>query len=285
MGTVITLTAGDLVLVITGDRPFEGLTYNKLDSWYDLPAVDVGFVKRPGAPGAFEPEQTFPDEATISIEGDYFGSSRADALLMRERILELYNDGRSIGIEVADDLRTTRRTVKVANIDLPWTIHPEFAYKVDLKAADPRRYADAVTVTTPLASSDGVGLSLPLVLPMDFGAVPVNGRLTVANPGNAATVTTFTVRDGSMPDGFVLVNVDTGQRLTYVGPVVSGTTVTLDARMRAAFINGTSPGGRYLSAPEWWSVPKRKSVTVQFLARGPVTGTPTLSAATSPAYY
>lgn len=285
MGTSITLTGDGLTVVITGDRPFEGLTYNRIDGWYDLPAVDLGLEKRPGAPGAFAPAQSFPDEATIGIEGDYFGSSRADALLMRETLLELYNNGRPVVVAVADDLRTTRRECMVANVDIPFTIHPDFKYSIDLKAADPRRYGDPLIVTTPLASSVGVGEDFPLTFPLDFGAAPIDGRIAIANPGNTDTITTFTVSGGSMPDGFVLVNVDTGQRLTYVGPVVSGTTVTLDTRMRAAFINGLYPGSRYLSAPDWWSVPKRKGVTVQFLARGPATGTPTVSATTSPAYY
>jgi hypothetical protein len=284
-GTTIRIIADSIAIEITGDMPYVGLTYNRLDGWYDLASVDSGFVKRPGAPGAFAPAQTFPDEAAIGIEGDYFGSDRADALLMREAILELYNEGRPVVVEVADDLRTTRREAWVANIDIPWTIHPDFKYSIDLKAEDPRRYADAVTVSTGLASSAGVGLDIsPLVLPLDFGATPSNGRVTITNPGNADTVTTFTVTDGDMPDGFVIVNVDTGQRLTYVGPVAAGTTITVDTRIRAAFINIDSPS-RYLSAPEWWGVPRRGGVTVQFLARGEVTGTPTLWAATSPAYY
>lgn len=285
MSTDITLSGDGLTVVITGDRPFEGLTYDRIDGWYDLPDVDLDFEKRPGAPGAFAPMQAFPGEATISIEGDYFGSTRADALLMRETLLELFNNGKPLTMAVADDLRTTRREVMVANIDIPFTIHPDFTYKVDLKAADPRRYGDAQTVATPLASSVGIGLDLPLTLPLVLGSTPVDGRLSIANPGNTDTVTSFTVRDGSMPDGFVLVNVATGQRLTYVGPVVSGTTVTLDTRMRAAFVNDLYPGSRYLSAPEWWAVPKRKTLAVQFLARGPVTGNPTLYATTSPAYY
>ncbi|MFM9587231.1 hypothetical protein ACKI11_47015, partial [Streptomyces caniscabiei] len=84
--------------------------------------------------------QTFPDATAISIEGQYVGASRADGLAMRERLAALYNDGRPVQMTVADDLRTTTREVLVAGISLPWTIHQEFKFSIDMQAADPRRY-------------------------------------------------------------------------------------------------------------------------------------------------
>ena len=284
MGTVITLTAGTLVAVITGDGVFEGCTYDKLEGWYGLDGVDLALVTRPNAPGAFAPVQTFPDAKAISIEGQYFGASRADGLAMRERLAALYNDGRPVQMTVADDLRTTFREVLVAGVSLPWTIHQEFKFSIDMQAADPRRYEAEVGVRTGLAQP-GTGLSWPIVWPLDFGVVGVNGRVDVSNPGNTETVSRFVVSGGEMPDGFEIVNVTTGERLTYVGPLVVGTTVTLDAKTRTALINGSGPGSRYLSSPEWWSVPPRSSVEIQFLARGSATGTPRLDVYTAPAHY
>lgn len=284
MGTVITLTAGTLVVVVTGDGVFKGCTYDKLEGWYGLDGVDLALVTRPNAPGAFAPVQTFPDAKAISIEGQYFGASRADGLAMRERLAALYNDGRPVQMTVADDLRTTTREVLVAGVSLPWTIHQEFKFSIDMQAADPRRYEAEVSAGTGLAQP-GTGLSWPIVWPLDFGVVGVNGRVDVSNPGNTETVSRFVVSGGEMPDGFVIVNVTTGERLTYVGPLVVGTTVTLDAKMRTALINGSGPGSRYLSSPEWWTVPARSSIEIQFLARGAVTGTPRLDVYTAPAHY
>lgn len=284
MGTTITLAAGSTTVVITGNGVFTGCTYDKLEGWYGVDQVDLALVSRPGAPGAFAPAQTFPDARAISIEGDYFGSSRADGLAMRENLAALYNDGKPVRMTVADDLRTTYRDVLVAAVTFPWTIHPEFEFAIDVSADDPRRYGEEITQSTTLAAP-GPGLPYPIVYPVDYGAAGVNGRIVIANPGNTETITRYVVGDGEMPDGFEIVNVSTGERLTYVGPVTVGATITVDTSTRTAFINDSGPGSRFLASPQWWSIPPRSSVEVQFVARGPVAGTPRLYTFTAPAYY
>jgi hypothetical protein len=305
MGTVITIEADDHTVTLYGDTPELGPVYNKLEGWYGTPGVDLDFVKRPLAPGAFEPEQTFPDEAVISIEGTNVGTpwamTRAAALQLREDLTELYNEGRSVKVTVADDLRTTFRYCKVEAVGLPWSIHSDFDFSIDMKAADPRRYSEPVSVSTGLASAGsglllpfdegtGVGLKLPSDetptpdLGLDLGTLGTNGRLVVTNPGNVATVSVFEVTGGDMPDGFEVVNIATGERLVYLGAVSAADTITLDGNTQTVFINGTAPGGRWLATSQWWSVPKRSSIEVAFLSRGATTGTPTLTATTSPAY-
>lgn len=305
MGTTVTFLTDYATVVLTGDRPDLGPTYDRIVNWYAGMDTDLGFEKRPDAPGAFAPEQVFPDEAIISIEGGkYFGPDRATSLLMRETLGMLYNDGRPYTVIVADDLRTTTREVMVERVDIPWSIHPDFTFSIDMRAADPRRYGPVVATETTLAAP-GSGLALPsnegagvgLALPsdetptpdlgLDLGTLGVDGRLTITNDGAVETVSTFVVdpQGGSMPDGFVVVNVTTGQRLTYIGAVDGVTTVTLDGAVRNAFLNNDYPAGRWLQSPEWWAVPPRSSLQVAFLARGPVTGTPRLTALTAPAYY
>lgn len=263
-------------------------------------------MKRPGAPGAFAPEQTFPDEKVVSIEGTNVGTpfsvSRAAALQLREDLTALYNNGRPIIMSVADDLRTTWREVMVASIGFPWSIHSDFDFTIDVKAADPRRYSTASVVSTGLQSpgsglqlpfneATGVGLELPSDetptpdLGLDLGTLGTSGRLIVTNDGNTETFSEFAVTGGSMPDGFVAVNVATGERLTYLGPVNSGDVITLDGATQTAFINGATPAGRWLASPQWWSVPPRSSLEIAFLALGATTGTPTLTATTFHAYY
>lgn len=284
MGTTITIASAQTTLTITGDRPYEGCTYDRLDGWYGIENVDAPFSRRPNAVGSFAPRQTFQGERTVSIEGDYFGASRADALAMRERIDSLYGGGTEVLITVADDLRTTSRRAFVMAVTIPWTIHQEFPFTIDLRAADPRRYAAAVTASTGLAAA-GTGMSYPVVYPVDYGVASVSNRLVITNPGNAETVSRYTVTGGDMPDGFDIVNVATGQRISYVGPVAAGSTITIDTATRSAFINGTGPGSRYLSSPQWWSVPPGASLELGFLSRGSVSGNPTLAVTTAPAYY
>lgn len=302
MGTTITLTGDIVTLTITGDGIYTSCTYDRLDGWYGDVDVDLGLVKRPNAPGAFAPEQVFPGEAVISIEGDYFGADRQAALRMREDLTALYNEGRPITMTVADDLRTTHREVLVARVGLPWTIHPEFEFSIDMTAPDPRRYADPVTVGTTLAVA-GSGLQLPsneatgvgLLLPsnetpnpdlgIDFGTVSTSGRVTVTNQGNTATTSKMVVSGGSMTDGFDIVNVATGQRLSYIATVPTGSTVTIDGDLRTAFINDFGPAGRWLVAAQgWWTTPARSSHELAFIARGATTGNPRLDAITASAF-
>ncbi len=120
---------------------------------------------------------------------------------------------------------------------------------------------------------------------LSYGILVSNGRVTVSNPGTAATVSTYVISGGGMIGGFALVNVATGEQLIYMGDVAANTTVTLDTRTQTAFINGTGPGGRFLSNPAWWNVPKGASLDVQFVALGATTGTPRVDITTTPAYY
>jgi hypothetical protein len=293
MGTVITFSAPGLTpVVITGDRPEEGFTYDELTDWYGVSNVDTGFQKKPNAPGAFAPGKTSPGELVISVEGQRFGVNRAAGLQDREDLAAIYNDGEPITMTVADDLRTTSREVYVKAVIFPWTIHPNFHYTIDVEAADPRRYGTATRVSSTLAVA-GSGLKLPeqvspnigLKFPINFGSTPNDGRVNVANIGNASTVSRYTLSGGEILEGFALVNVDTGERLTYLGPLASGTTVELDSLTETAFINGSAPAGRYLASPEWWAIPPRGSVTLQFIALGATTGTPRLDVDTAPAFY
>lgn len=283
MPTVITLTTPSDEVVITGTGVYEGPTYDKLVGWYGVDA-DLRFEKRPSAPGSFAPVRSYANERAVSVEGQYFGSSVADALTMRERLLGLYADGEPVTMTVVDDLRSTSREVYIADVKMPWSARQEFRYTIDAVAADPRRYGQPGSDSTGLRAP-GDGLAFPLTFALDFGAVGEDGRVTIVNGGNAATSSEFTVGGGEMLDGFVLANVETGQRITYIGPVAAGTTVVIDTALRTAFINGTSPGSRYLSAPQWWDVPAKATRSVQLLARGPVTGSPTLTAVTASAYY
>jgi hypothetical protein len=335
---------------ITGTGVYEGYTYDKLEGWYGLPDVDLRMKKRPNQPGAFSIDKTTPAQATISIEGQYFGTSEVDALRARERLLAIYADGRALTMKVDDSLRTTSRVVQVASIDIPWTARPEFKWTIDLEAADPKRYAAPVTVTNGLALAgsglsfesgtpiytpfnlvesptgsgyyapgplvettpgsgyyapggltespagsgyyatagvavSGIAFGLDLDFGLDFGTTPNDGRITVVNDGTTEATSTYVISGGSMPDGADIVNIATGERLTYIGPIVEGTYLEFDPRTQAVFLNGANPMGRYLPNPAWWVVPAGGRLEIQFVARGPVTGAPVLSATTAPAYY
>jgi hypothetical protein len=284
VGTTITFTTPVVEVVITGDTPYATCTYDALIDWYGVEAP-INFEKRPSGPGSFAPKQTYPSELVVSVEGQFYGATRAAAIAMREDLALLYNDGEPITMTVADDLRTTSREVLIAAVEFPWTIHPEFNFTIDAAARDPRRYGEEIAQPVGLAVA-GTGMAWPIAWPLDWGSIGTSGRILVSNPGNAATPLRFVVDgSGEMPDGFDVVNVTTGERIAYLGPVGAGNEVTVDGALRGAFINGTGPGSRWLSSPQWFDVPKRSTIEIAFLARGATSGTPTLTVYTSPAYY
>lgn len=283
MGTTITFETGSITIAITGDQPYMGCTYNKLIDWYGVNGVTMPYAARPYSHGSYGATSSHLDDLRISVEGDYFGADRADALRMREDLAMLYNDGRDVKMTVADDLRTTWRMVKVESVELPWTIHPEFAFTIDVSAADPLRYGEPKVARTELASLVS-GMSWPVKFPLAWGERGEEGRLIAYNDGNAATVSRFTVRGGDLPNGFAIVNVATGERITYLGPVARTSTVEIDMGSQSVKINGTGPGAGFLASPQWWEVPPRSSVEVQFLPLGSVVGSPELVAYTPPAY-
>jgi hypothetical protein len=282
MGTTFTLGG----ILFTGDGVYQGYTYDRIDDWLKVEAP-VEMVARPNAPGAYSPGQTYPEDLTISIEGQFFGVTEVAALEAREVLLGLYNDGLPIVMAVTNPLGTTTREVFVKAVKVPWTIHRQFKFTVDVVAEDPRRYGPTQSVTVGLAVA-GSGLVWPesgLVWPVDWGTVASSDRGVVVNTGNAETVSRYTVTGGAMLEGFAIVNVDTGERLTYVGLVNNGDVIELDTEARTAFINGTSPGGRFLPSPQWWAIPRKSTRVLQFIALGAVTGTPRLTIDTAPAYY
>lgn len=283
MPTTITLAG----ITFTGTGVYDGFTYDKLDNWQGVDNTDQGIVKRPNQPGAFMKDRTDVGEKVISIEGQFFGADEVAAQLARELLATVYDDGREVIMSVSDPVRTTSRAVKVAAVRFPWTPHREFNFTIDVTAADPRRYGPAVTVSNTLAvAGSGLDLDFGLDYPVDFGTTPNDGRLVLTNLGGTETTTTFIVRNGSLPDGADIVNVTTGERLTYTGPIANGDFIEFDPRVQAVFINGTNPAGRFLPNPAWWSIPRGKSIEVGFVARGTaVGGTPRLEATTRPAWY
>lgn len=296
--TTVLLTSPYDAFTITGTGVESGPTYDRLTDWERVGGVVLDKDKRPMRHGDYRPERSTLAGLVFSIEGQLFAQSVQDAALWRERLLALYADGAAIVVAVTNDLGTTSREAFVQEVSVPWTARPFLKYTIDLYAPDPRRYGPPVAVSTgvakpgsglqlPYDAATGVGLRLPNpdLGGLDFGTIPVDGRVAIANAGWAATEATYTVSGGAISGGFEVVNVGTGQRLVYSGEVADGATYTLDSDAETAFINGTAPAGRFVTLSEWWSLPPRSSTVLQFLPRGAVTGSPTLTVTARAASY
>lgn len=116
----------------------------------------------------------------------------------------------------------------------------------------------------------------------DWGTPGVSGRVTTANSGTAETTSVLQVT-GGLGGGFEATYVPTGQRVRFERRIDQSETVRVDPRTGRATINGSDVTG-FLTASEWWTVPAGQSAEVQFTPLGTVTGSPTFTALTPPAF-
>jgi hypothetical protein len=274
------ITLGPVTL--SGDTAKSGeYLFTKLVDWYSLPDSKSPIQQRPQLDGAF----SFPDyreSASITVSGTGFGASPADCVAM-QKSLTAARSGQSLipmKVEVSGDVSTRMVSVRSINID-DHRGRDYFNFQIAVVAPDPHRYGETAYVSTGLASS-GTGIRFPVLFPVSFGAPGASGRATAVNGGSADTWSTFTVGGGGLWGGFTLVHVESGRQVRVDRDVPMGSVVSLDSRTGTALIDG-SPIPGSLTRSEWWPVPAGSSASVQFLANGAVSGTPTLTVATAPA--
>jgi len=158
-----------------------------------------------------------------------------------------------------------------------------FKFSFDVVAPDPRKYGPEVSVSSGLPTS-GTGLTYPITYPISYGTPGDPGRVTVENPGTVETFSTFEV-SGGLTGGFELKDISSGRRLRLERDVPLGSSVFLNARTGRAYLDvPANDVTGFLTVREWWSVPAGVSQDVQFSALGVVSGVPTLTARTKPAY-
>jgi hypothetical protein len=165
-----------------------------------------------------------------------------------------------------------------------------FPWAVEWVCPDPLRYGVPTGFPTAFPTAGG-GLRFPLftngtvgVGHLDFGLPGTSGRVTVSNPGTAAAWPQFTVV-GPVPDeGFDVVCVETGERLTYATGVSAGSTVVMDSATGRVLLNGDADRSGFLTRADWFSVPPGGTCTVAFLPRG-VSSAAVLTVTLRPAWW
>jgi hypothetical protein len=275
------VTFGGLVF---DDEAPSGFAIAKLVGWYDAAPTRYNAEERPQGHGTFKPGKIYRGARVVSMQGSWSGDSLEDAYAAREALAGLQADGETSPFVVTDILG--RRYITAGVVSAPTAddglYQPYFKWSFDVVADDPLKYELTTPLSTGLATAAG-GIRLPLRFPVNFGSPAVTGRIRTENRGTAETFSRFTVRGGTMTGGFTLVDVPTGRLVVVSRNVVPSDVVGVDMRTGALTVNGFPTPG-FLDRADWWSVPRRGSTDVQFLANGPTTGSPTLTALTEPAY-
>jgi hypothetical protein len=261
-----------------------GLFFRSIVDWYSLAEAKSSIRERPGADGAFgiawETRQSLPLSMPCLLACD----SREELSAAR-RALKGALGGRTPVTMTVDDLDgPTSRVVSIRSMPLPDDFaSTELEFAIDMIAFDANRYGPEVVTTTGLPTSGG-GIPYPFHYPISYGIPGDSGRLTVSNPGTEDTVSMLEVT-GGLGGGFELTDVPTGRVLRYVEAVPLDSTVFLNPRTGSVYIDvPTNDKSRALVRRDWFTLPAGETHEIQFNAIGSVTGTPTLTARTSPAF-
>ena len=267
-----------------------GWVYNNatLDEWYRLASADPKLSKRPNAHGSFNLGQIFTKEHRPIVNGQYYGTSTADALAQRNRLNALFSDGQAVTMRVTDELGPTTRRV--------WLLEASTAFRYDLShfpfdlalvAPDPRRYGPMVTDSEGMPSA-GSGLvwnlgTAPSGLYFDWGTPGVLGQVTFTNTGSATSLPRIDVGgNGAFAAGFRITEIETGRELTFVRATNTGDVVVFDSRTQRATL-AAGDVTAFLSSRDWFSVPAGETRRYQINPLGAVTGSPTITIYANPA--
>lgn len=241
------------------------------------PAIASNDATRPQVDGLF-PGVDLARGRTISFELEPLAADDAalDALLASIR--KATNPRRTGELPLTMQLQgqTPRRiNCRCRRREIPWDL--TYLYRVptvflDFFATDPRIYDDTASNGSTAITVPGTGLAFNATPPFSFGGATSGGQIPVSNAGDFAAPWTATITGPVTDPRLDLLS--TGQRLSLVGTVASGDTLTLDSQARSIILNGTASRYSMLQAgSQWFDLPVG-SDTVTF---GATSGTGSLS--------
>lgn len=127
---------------------------------------------------------------------------------------------------------------------------PALIFAIPLLAADPLKYATALSsATVGLPSSSG-GLTFPAVFPVAFGTSGPGGILVAANTGTRATSPVVSIA-GPVTNPR-LEHIDQGRTFTVAIDLAAGDTLAVDMRARTVILNGTASRRANVVAGSRW---------------------------------
>lgn len=262
-----------------GSRASGGrFTFATLDGWEELPPSSRSAFGRPSSHGTMG-SAPLSEAREIRVSGLCRTAAERDAMLAELGDTFRYAEADARAEELTIDLGGRELMARCfitryrAPLDL-WSAGL-FRWQVEFVADDPLRYASRVSATTSFPVASG-GLRFPLysdgagtdVGSLDFGDPPTSGRLSLSNSGTAATPIQHEIAGPVGADGFEIVDVATGARLTYIGAVPSGSTLLLDGATGAVLLDGSADRGSLLTDRSWPVAGRGQTVELFFRNRG-----------------
>jgi hypothetical protein len=293
---VFTSPEGTITCKARGDGSSTGWYFSELQDWYTIPPSKSDVNEREQAHGAFGISHDWRQSAALSAKVMYLASDHDDAVRATNEFNGVMAAGRRMTMSFDDGGIMTSRAVSMRSAK-PNDTHgaADVQWSTNFIAPDPRRYAPAVSTITGVPVSGG-GLHFPLGTRRsddvvdtstpywDFGPDGSSGRAVAANDGKADTYPSLLVT-GGLELGFIVTDVTTGQVVRFDRPIPVGSSVLVNQRTGRASIDGQSDVTGFLTRREFFSVGPGETHQIQFAPLGAVTGNPTLTLLTAPAYW
>jgi hypothetical protein len=280
-----TITFGGLSFA--DDEPDSGFAVARLMGWYDGAPVRSTVRDRPQADGAFGVDRYYRDPRVISVEGDWVGSTMAEAYAAREALASVHATGVPSVFEVTDELgvRTCQVTLhKEPTVD-DVLRSPFFSWSFDVIARDPRKYGPEESVVAGMPEA-GTGYPWPGVWPADWGSGGTTSRVDLTNAGTVDTSPVMEVT-GGLTGGVELVEITTGSFLRLEREIPESSIVYFNTRTARVYLDiPANDISSSLTRRDWsgFTLPGGSSRTVQFNPLGDASGTPRLTVRFSAAY-
>lgn len=241
--------------------------FDDVDGWHDGASVEVDSQARVISHGQFG-QAGRRGGRTITVSGNMVAPDRAqagDAVDVLSSVLAGGEFGRFDFHDVDQGWRWTMVQL-AATPDIAWDTEKHFRFQLQFLAPDSYRYGQTSSASVGFAASSGSGAVFDAFPDgvMDFGPLPDFGTLSVQNPGSAAAAPVFTVSGPSPSAGFVITDVSTGRRITYLGVVPDGSVLTLDGSDGSVLLDGVADRLGDALVEAWPVVPARSTRTFLF---------------------
>lgn len=285
-----TATVGGITFSNEPTPDSDGITWvmSRLDGWHGGVGVDSPRLSRQQGHGTFA-QRAYRQGRLVVIEGAALCDSRSVAAVAQRKLSALLADGSFGDLLVMDvDVESLTASVQLgAAPDVDWSLRGDVVrFQLPLYAPDPLRYGDPIASTAVFPTlvggleydlyTDGSGTDLGY---LDYGVPSETGRVVLSNPGTADVPVTIEVIGPVPSQGFDIIQVGTGKRLTFEDPVGAGSSLVMDGATGAVVIDGTADRAGRLTWRDWPIVPAGGSIELLFSPRGP------WSAATMTAVY
>ncbi len=214
----------------------------KVEGWRDRPPMRVSSTARQADHGSFD-APSYLDSRIITIEGVAICTSEVNAYLSADIMASVCSDFTGLyPLVVTEPGRPDRRAYVRINdatkVSEPYGASSvAFDWSLQLRAPDPRRYADAETdITLTLPTGAGTGLIPPLTPPLTLPSGVATNVATAVNAGTIATrpVVTF-VGPVTNP---AIANITQGRTLSFLLDIAAGDSLTVDFDQKSVLLNG-----------------------------------------------